>query len=155
MKIQYHDIIRRTQEDESAVEATYFDDLEDLLRASDCVVCCVPFGGQRIFNAEMFSKFKKGSRFINIARGSLHDEVALVAALKSGQLSAAGLDVQEKEPEINPELIKMGNVTLTPHIGGTTVESGIAFEKLAMENIMSFFHTGKAVTPVNGEVAMK
>ncbi|OQU95778.1 D-isomer specific 2-hydroxyacid dehydrogenase, NAD binding domain-containing protein [Cladophialophora immunda] len=152
MNIQYHDVRRRTQEDETAVQATYIDTLEGLVQTSDCVVCCVPFEGHKLFDATMFSRFKKGSRFVNVARGSLHDEAALVAALKSGHLAAAGLDVQEQEPEVHPELIKMGNVTLTPHIGGTTVESGIAFEKLAMDNITAFFQTGKALTPVNGTV---
>ena len=149
MRIQYYDIRRRPQDQESLIEAKYFDTLDGLLADSDCIVVCVPFGGEKMFDAAKFATMKKGARFINVARGPLHDEAALAEALKSGHLSAAGLDVQEKEPEVHPELVKLPNVTLTPHNAGATVETTIGFEKLAMDNVEAFFNTGKGLTPVN------
>lgn len=154
-KIQYYDINRRSKDEEEAVCATFFDSLDDLVANSDCVIVCVPFGGRRMFDATMFAKFKKGSRFINLARGPLHDEAALAEALKSGHISAAGLDVQEEEPKVNPELIQMPNVTITPHNAGTTIESNIAFEKLAMDNVEVFIAEGKGVSMVNAGVLAK
>lgn len=150
-KIQYFDIKRRSKDDEDAVCATFFDSLDKLVANSDCVIVCVPFGGRRIFDATMFAKFKKGARFINLARGPLHDEAALADALKSGHISAAGLDVQEQEPEVHPELLKMSNVTITPHNAGTTIESNIAFEKLAMDNVDAFVTEGRGISMINAQ----
>ncbi|KAI9727366.1 MAG: hypothetical protein M1834_008437 [Cirrosporium novae-zelandiae] len=149
MNIYYHDIIRKSQEQEAAVKATYFDKLDDLLGASDCILVATPFSGKKLINAEKLSKFKKGSRFVNIARGTLVDEDALVAALESGHLFAAGLDVHANEPHVHPRLTKMKNVTLTSHNAGGSMDTTIGFERLAMENIDKLLTEGKALTPVN------
>jgi lactate dehydrogenase-like 2-hydroxyacid dehydrogenase len=85
--------------------------LDELLAISDCVVLATPFGGSKLITKETLARFKKGSKFVNIARGSLVDESALVDALKSGHLSAAGLDVHENEPNVNKDLTQMRNVT--------------------------------------------
>lgn len=111
MKIYYQDLFRKSAEQEKAVNASYCETLDDLLALADCVVLATPFGGSKLITAESLAKFKKGSKFVNIARGSLVDESALVEALKSGHLSAAGLDVHEHEPQVNLDLTKMRNVT--------------------------------------------
>lgn len=111
MKIYYHDLYRKSTEQETAIDASYCESLDELLAVVDCVVLATPFGGSKLITKETLSKFKKGSRFVNIARGTLVDEAALVEALKSGHLSAAGLDVHENEPNVNKELTKMRNVT--------------------------------------------
>jgi phosphoglycerate dehydrogenase-like enzyme len=96
--------------------------------------------------------FKHGSRFVNIARGTLVSEDALVEALKSGRLFAAGLDVFESEPQVHPELCGMRNVTLTAHNAGGAIETNYGFERLAMENVESLLLTGKSLTPVNAHL---
>jgi len=111
MKIYYHDLYRKSTEQESAVNATFCPSLEEVLAVSDCIVLATPFGGSKVITKETLAKFKKGAKFVNIARGTLVDEESLVEALKSGQLSAVGLDVHENEPNVNKELTRMRNVT--------------------------------------------
>lgn len=152
MKILYNDIRRMPREIEDSVNAVYYEKLEDMLAVADCTLVATPFGGSKVLNASNIAKMKRGSRLINIARGKLIDEDALVAALESGQLEAAGLDVHYDEPNVNPKLAAMKNVEMLSHTAGASVESHVGFEKLGMENILSFFETGKAVTPVNAHL---
>jgi lactate dehydrogenase-like 2-hydroxyacid dehydrogenase len=111
MKIYYHDLYRKSSKQEQAVGASFCESLDDLLAAADCVVLATPFGGSKLIARENLARFKRGAKFVNIARGALVDEIALVDALKSGQLSAAGLDVHEHEPNVNKELARLRNVT--------------------------------------------
>lgn len=111
MKIYYHDLYRKSTDQESAVNATFCPLLDNVLAVSDCVVLATPFGGSKLITRETLAKFKKGAKFVNIARGTLVDEDSLVEAVKSGQLSAVGLDVHENEPNVNKELARMRNVT--------------------------------------------
>ncbi|KAH0334545.1 glyoxylate/hydroxypyruvate reductase, partial [Aureobasidium melanogenum] len=152
MKIHYYDVARKPRQQEEAVNATFVDSLESLLGMSDCVLLATPFGGSKVIDAERLAMFKQGSRFVNIARGTLVDEDALVQALKNGNLFAAGLDVFENEPAIHAELLGMRNVTLTCHNAGGAIETNYAFEKLAMENVEALLLTGKALTPVNAHL---
>lgn len=149
MNIFYHDIARKSIEQELAIEAKFFENIDTMLAVSDCVILATPFFGSQIINAERLANFKQGSRFVNIARGALVDENALVDALKSGELFAAGLDVHANEPYVHPELASMRNVTLTCHNGGGALDTSIGFERLAMENIEEFLIYGQALTPVN------
>ncbi|KAI9771026.1 MAG: hypothetical protein M1835_006479 [Candelina submexicana] len=152
LKILYNDLYRKTPKMEAAVGATYYEKLDHMLAAADCIVVATPFGGTKLLNGSNISKLKRGSRLVNIARGKLIDEEALVAALESGQLIAAGLDVHYDEPNVNPKLAKMRNVELLSHTAGASVESHVGFERLGMENILTFFKTGKALTPVNAHL---
>ncbi|KAF1960442.1 hypothetical protein CC80DRAFT_439192 [Byssothecium circinans] len=152
MEVLYHDIVRKDDELEKAVGARFYKDLEEMLAVADCTVLATPFFGEKVITKERLAGFKKGSRFVNIARGSLVDEDALVEALKSGHVFAAGLDVHANEPHVHPEFTKMRNVTLTCHNAGGTRDTASGFERLAMENIEAFLETGKALTPVNAHV---
>ncbi|KAI9925510.1 hypothetical protein ASPWEDRAFT_69543 [Aspergillus wentii DTO 134E9] len=149
MKIQYNDLFRKSPEQEKSVEATYFANLDDLLANSDCIIVATPFAGETLITTERLQKFKKGSRFINIARGSLVDEEALIQSLDSGHLTAAGLDVHAAEPYVHPRLAKHPRVMMMSHNAGGTVDTHVGFESLAMENIEEFLLRGKAKTPVN------
>jgi lactate dehydrogenase-like 2-hydroxyacid dehydrogenase len=149
MNVLYHDIARKSDELEKVVNATFYDKLDDMLAVADCTVVATPFFGEKLITAERLKMFKKGSRFVNIARGTLVDEDALVEALKSGHIFAAGLDVHANEPHVHPEFTKMRNVTLTCHNAGGAWDTAAGFEKLAMENIEAFLVKGKALTPVN------
>lgn len=152
MNVLYHDIVRKSQEREDAIQGAFYKNLDDMLAVSDCVVLATPFFGEKLITAERLKCFKKGSRFVNIARGTLVDEVALVEALRSGHILAAGLDVHENEPHVNQFLCKMRNVTMTCHNAGGAWDTASGFESLAMENIESFLFEGKALTPVNAHL---
>ncbi|KAG0278209.1 hypothetical protein BGZ95_004487 [Linnemannia exigua] len=129
---------------------------ETLLRESDVIVICVPLNAttKHMINATQLNKMKKGVVLINIARGPIVEEAALVEALDSGKVGSAGLDVYEFEPKIHEALIKHPQCTLLPHMGTTTEESLRSMEKLALKNIMNLLMQGEAVTPIN-KVAAK
>lgn len=149
MRIHYHDIRRLSPEMESAISATFHPSLSTLLSTSDCILVATPFGGTKILSAASIAAMKPGSRLVNIARGKLIDEDALVSALKSGHLSAVGLDVHYDEPIVNAELRGMRNAELLSHTAGASVESHVGFERLGMENVLSWVESGRAVTGVN------
>lgn len=98
--------------------------LDALLAEADIVVTLVPLTPEtrQLINAERIAKMKKGAFFINVARGKVMDEAAVVAALQSGHLAGAAFDVFEEEPLVNEALFTMNNVVLAPHIGGATKE---------------------------------
>ncbi len=98
--------------------------LDTLLGEADIVVTLVPLTPEtrHLINTERLAKMKPGSFFINVARGKVMDEAAVVAALQSGHLAGAAFDVYEEEPVVNEALLTMNNVVLAPHIGGATRE---------------------------------
>ena len=149
MQIVYNDVRRLPQTVEGETDAKFYQNVDDLLAVADCVVVATPFGGEKVLDAAKISKMKQGSRLVNIARGKLIDEEALVKALESGQIQSAGLDVHFDEPNVNPQLAAMENVELLSHNAGTSLDSDAGFETIGMENILSFFETGEAKTPVN------
>jgi lactate dehydrogenase-like 2-hydroxyacid dehydrogenase len=152
MKILYNDVAQMPREIEEPLGAVFHKSADTLLAEADCVVVATPFAGETLLNKQGLAKMKKGAKLVNIARGKLINEADLVEALKSGQLSGAGLDVFENEPHISPELLKMNNVELLSHNAGASLDSHIGFEKLGMENILSFQKTGKAISPVNAHL---
>jgi lactate dehydrogenase-like 2-hydroxyacid dehydrogenase len=85
---------------------------------------------------------------VNVARGSVIDEAALVASLQSGGLAGAGLDVFENEPHVPAELMAMDNVVLLPHVASGTQETRRAMAELVLKNLGSFLTSGRLVTPV-------
>ncbi|KAF7521898.1 hypothetical protein PCG10_007842 [Penicillium crustosum] len=133
MKIHYHDIVQMPAHLEAVSKATYHKDMDSLLAVSDCVMVATPFSGETLLNASLLAKMKTGSRLINIARGKLLDESALVDALKSGKLAAAGLDVHYDEPRVSPELAAMKNVEMMAHNAGASVDSHIGFESMSAQ----------------------
>ncbi|PYI05350.1 hypothetical protein BO78DRAFT_447718 [Aspergillus sclerotiicarbonarius CBS 121057] len=149
MRILYHDIIRKPTELEKAVNATYIPTLEELLGSVDCVVVSTPFAGRTLMDRATFGKMKRGARFVNVARGGLVDEEALVEAVESGQVSAVGMDVHANEPYVHPRLAGNSRVMMLSHNAGGTVDTHVGFERLAMENIEGFLLRGEALTPVN------
>ena len=85
---------------------------------------------------------------VNVARGSVVDEKALIAALRNGTIAAAGLDVFEDEPYVPADLMEMENTFLTPHIGSGSAHTRAAMGDLVADNLVSWFEKGEAVTPV-------
>ena len=137
MSILYHN--RRRLDPAEEAGATYFDTLEDMLPHCDILSLHMPGSPSAppLINARTLSLLPRGSVLVNAARGSLIDEDALIAALRSGQLFAAGLDVFRHEPNPNPELLGLPNLFMTPHVGSATVETRTAMGMLALDNVQA------------------
>lgn len=128
--------------------------LDTLLAESDVVTLHVPLTEEtrHLMNKSTFEKMKRGSFLINTARGSVVDEHDLVEALRSGHLMGAGLDVFDNEPNIDPELVGMENVILTPHIASATNEAREAMARLAVNGILKTLSNESPENIVNKEV---
>ena len=142
--VLYH---TRSQKD---VPYAYVDTLVGLANAVDTMIVITPGGPStdKIVNADVLDALGPRGCLINIARGSVVDEPALVEALISGRLGSAGLDVFAEEPNVPAELIDLENVILLPHVGSATRETRIAMGDLVCENLDSWLRTGKAIKPV-------
>jgi lactate dehydrogenase-like 2-hydroxyacid dehydrogenase len=150
MKVAYYDVVRM-EERERELGARWCESLEELLGISDCVLIATPFNGEVLLSSAQFSKFKRGSRLVNIARGKLIDEDPLVKALDDGTISAAGLDVHADEPRVNPKIAERRNVMVLCHTAGASVESHVGFERLGIENLLGWLDKGEegVVSAVN------
>lgn len=155
MKMLYN-TRNRDQEAENSMHVEY-KELEQLLGESDFVTLHVPLVEEtkHLVNAEKIGKMKQGAYLINTARGGIVDEEALVEALKSGKLAGAALDVHEKEPQMNPELMQMDNVILTPHIASATVEVREKMTEQAVDAVLKVLAGEEPETIVNKEVLNK
>ena len=120
----------------------------ELARHADIIVVAVPGGREthHLIGAGFLSSMQPEAHFINISRGDVVDETALVAALQNGQIAGAGLDVYEHEPHVPTELIALENVTLLPHLGTAALDVRTAMGMMAVENLRAFFN---AETPPN------
>ena len=132
----YHDIYRMN-DDEKKLDVSYVS-LRELFKESDILTCHTPLTGstKHIVNDQTLSMMKSSSVVINTSRGEVVDERALIRALNAGVVSAAGLDVFEREPvdKENP-LLRMDNVIVTPHMAGTTWDTWARRAKFGFENI--------------------
>ena len=146
LEIGYHNRRRRPD-----LKFRYFGDLESLAAWSDYLVVACPAAPatRHSVDAGVLKALGPEGVLVNIARGAVVDEPALIAALETGVIAGAGLDVFEREPQVPPRLVALGNVVLTPHIGGGTRETWDACYAGVVANIDSFFRTGRPVTPVD------
>ena len=121
-----------------------------LAQESDMLVLCMPGGSDttRMVGGDVFEALGPDGTLVNIARGSVLDEPALIAALAGGRLGAAGLDVFEHEPQVPLALRALDNVVLTPHVGSFTVEARRAMGQLALDNLTAHFAGEPLPTPV-------
>ncbi len=135
----------------SSLEAGY-KPLAQLLTESDFVSLHTPLNAEsdRLMNSERIRLMKPGAFLINMSRGKVVVESALVTALKSGHLSGAALDVFENEPEVHPALLEMTQVILTPHLGGGTREGRRQARLLCAENVAAVLLGKPPLTPVPG-----
>ena len=124
MEVVYHNRHRLPPSVENMFGAAYEPDLERLIAESDILSlhCPASPGTHHLLNAERLAAMKPGSFVINTARGDLIDEEALIAALQSGHIAGAGLDVFAQEPRVDPRLIALPNVITLPHLGSATME---------------------------------
>ncbi len=126
---------------------------DEVLSQSDFVCVHVPLTPEtrHLFGEREFRKMKPTAYFINVARGPVHDEVALVRALQEGWITGAGLDVFENEPQIAPGLLTLPNVVVLPHLGTATVETRSRMAVLAVENLLSVLRGEQCENVVNPE----
>ncbi|EXJ96511.1 hypothetical protein A1O1_01637 [Capronia coronata CBS 617.96] len=145
---------RRKLDAERALKhgASYHSTVDDMIPGIDCIVLAAPYTAEthNMLSEKQFSLAKsEGLRVVNIARGRMIDEQALLSALDSGRVVGVGLDVHANEPGINPKLQENWKVTVLPHIGVCSRTSWQNFEKTNLDNLEAFFRDGKPLTPVN------
>ncbi|MCF6302951.1 MAG: 2-hydroxyacid dehydrogenase [Devosiaceae bacterium] len=128
----------------------YYDDLEHMARDVDWLVAITPGGAgtDNLITAEVLAALGPNGYFVNMARGSLVDQPALIAALEGGQLAGAALDVFADEPNVPDVLTRMDNVVLSPHQGSATVQTRAAMGALVVANLKAFFAGEPLLTQV-------
>lgn len=138
MKVLYHNRKPIAPALERKCNASYVA-FDELLSQSDFIVLQVPYSPQthHLIGAAQLARMKPTAILINSTRGGVVDDAALVAALKSGTLRGAGLDVYENEPRLNPEFFALDNVVLAPHVGSSTEATRKAMAMLAARNLVA------------------
>ena len=128
----------------------HYADLVEMASDSTALILITPGGPatHHLVNARVMEALGPEGTLINVARGSVVDQPAMVAALKDGRLGAAGLDVFDNEPDVPEELFGLDNVVLTPHVASATVETRAAMRKLVVDNLLQWLTQGSAITPV-------
>ncbi len=151
MKVLYHNRSRLPEATECEARATYVG-FDELLAQADHLLLVLPYSKEshHLIDAKALARMKPTATLVNIARGGIVDEDALAAALAGGKLAAAGLDVFEGEPAINPRLLALRNVVLTPHIASGSLATRRAMVSLAVDNLIAALGYGpSAGSPSN------
>jgi len=150
MRVIYHNRSRLAPDVEAQCQARYVGK-DELLAEADHLVLVLPYTPENhhVIGAAELARMKPTATIVNIGRGGLIDENALAQALRERRLAAAGLDVFEGEPRINPALLSVPNVVLTPHIGSASRPTRLAMANLAADNLIDFFAGREPRSPVN------
>jgi len=153
MNVIYHNRSHLSEANEKACGAQYVSK-EELLRTADHVVLVLPYSAEshHTIGAKEIALMKPTATLINIARGGIVDDAALAQALKEKRIFAAGLDVFEGEPTVHPELLKLSNVVLAPHIASATEKTRRAMVDLAIDNLRAALDGKKPPSLINTEV---
>ena len=140
LQIHYHNRQKVSRLIEEELDATYWDSLDQMLSRMDIVSVNCPHTPAtfHLLNARRLDLMKPEAFIVNTARGEVIDEAALAQALQTGKLAGAGLDVFEREPAVNPDLMGLPNVILLPHMGSATVEGRIEMGEKVIINIKTF-----------------
>jgi lactate dehydrogenase-like 2-hydroxyacid dehydrogenase len=134
----------------AGVAYRHYSNLVDMARAVDVLIAIVPGGAatKNMINREVLEALGPNGVLINVARGSVVDERALIEALRAKKILSAGLDVFADEPRVPKELIEMENVVLLPHVGSASVETRRAMGQLVVDNLQSWAAGKGPLTPV-------
>mgnify|MGYP001298728953 CR=1 FL=1 len=153
MKVIYHNRSRLAPDQEAPLGARWVDKAT-LLREADHLVLVLPYSAEshHAIGAAELAQMKPTATLTNVARGGIVDDAALAVALKAGQIAAAGLDVFEGEPALNPALLEVPNVVLTPHIASATVATRRAMAELAADNLIAALTGATPPSPLNPQV---
>ncbi len=143
-------VVYHSRKPADGVSHKHYPDLIEMAKAVDTLIVIVPGGAgtAKMINADVMKALGPRGVIINVARGSVVDEQALIAALKSGTILSAGLDVYENEPNVPDELRSMQNVVLLPHIGSASVVTRNAMDQLVVDNLKAWFAGKPPLTPV-------
>ena len=154
MKVIYHNRSRLSAELEAQCKASYVSK-EELLKTADHVMLVVPYSAEshHTIGAAELALMKRSANLINIARGGIVDDAALAVALREKRIAAAGLDVFEGEPKLNPDLLTVPNVVLTPHIASATLPTRLAMANLAADNLIAVLTGKPPISPLNTPLA--
>jgi gluconate 2-dehydrogenase len=139
MRVLYHNRTRLPAEQESLANQAQYVSKEELLHSADHLVLVLPYSANthHAIGAAELALMKPSATLINIARGGIVDDVALIAALRAQQIAAAGLDVFENEPALHPDFLSLSNVVLTPHIGSASAPTRRAMANCAADNLIA------------------
>jgi lactate dehydrogenase-like 2-hydroxyacid dehydrogenase len=143
-------VVYHTRNPVAGLKYKHYPDLIEMAKAVDTLMVIVPGGPStaKMINADVFKALGPRGVIINVARGSVVDEEAMIAALKSGAILAAGLDVFANEPAVPDELKAMQNVVLLPHIGSASVVTRNAMDQLVVDNLKAWFAGKPPLTPI-------
>jgi lactate dehydrogenase-like 2-hydroxyacid dehydrogenase len=143
-------VVYHSRNPQPGVAYKYYPKLVDMARDVDTLMVIVPGGAAtaNMINAEVLAALGPNGILINLARGSVVDEPALIAALKNRTIYSAGLDVFAKEPQIPKELLEMDHVVLFPHLGSSTEVTRAAMDQLVVDNILAWAAGKPPLTPV-------
>jgi len=141
LSVHYHNRTRVHKDVESALEATYWESLDQMLARMDIISVNCPHtpATYHLLSARRLNLMQTHAFIVNTARGEIIDENALIRMLKAKKIAGAGLDVYENEPAINPKFLDLNNVTLLPHMGSATCEGRIDMGEKVIINIKTFF----------------
>jgi gluconate 2-dehydrogenase len=139
MKVIYHNRSRLPEPMEAAANHAIYAGKEELLRSADHVMLSLPYSPQlhHTIGAAEIALMKPSATLVNIARGGIVDDAALIAALREGRIASAGLDVFENEPAFNPDFLSLSNVVLTPHIASASEPTRRAMADCAADNLIA------------------
>ncbi len=153
MNVIYHNRSRLAAEAEAELGARYVAK-DELLRQADHLVLVLPYSAEshHCIAAPELALMKPTATLVNVARGGIVDEDALATALRERRIAAAGLDVFEGEPRVNPVLLTLPNVVLTPHIASATLPTRHAMAHLAADNLVAALTGATPPTPLNPQV---
>jgi len=143
-------VVYHSRHPQPGVSYKYYPQLLDMARAVDTLMVIVPGGATtaNMINAEVLKALGPQGILINMARGSVVDEPALIEALKNRTIYSAGLDVFAKEPNVPKELLDMDNIVLFPHLGSSTEVTRAAMDQLVVDNILAWAAGKPPLTPV-------
>ncbi len=141
MKITVYNRSPITEEILQRYQAVQYDSIEEVVSEADFVTLHCPGGEatRHLINEQRLKQMKPTAHLINTARGDVVDSAALVKALQQGWIAGAGLDVFENEPNLHPDFLTLGNVSLLPHLGSASEETRVAMGRRVLNNINAFF----------------
>jgi glyoxylate reductase len=139
MRVIYHNRSRLEPQLEATANQAQLVSKEELLRTADHVMLVLPYSAatHHTIGAAELALMKPGATLTNVARGGIVDDVALIAALRERRIAAAGLDVFENEPALNPGFLELQNVVLTPHIASASAPTRLAMANCAADNLIA------------------
>ncbi len=143
-------VVYHSRNPAAGVSYKHYPNIVEMAKAVDTLVVITPGGAStaKLVNAEVIAALGPTGVIVNVARGSVIDEQALIAALKDGKILGAGLDVFANEPNVPDELKSLQNTVLLPHVGSASVSTRDAMDQLVVDNLIHWFSGKPPITPI-------